>query len=502
MPVRTSVPRGMGRDGQKNENGLEPGNPGFGDPKEFDQVWSQTVTDHSPARGEIDPDGPDLTPSEAQVSTVAQSEAEVPTLAADPAPPGGATAPVEPSRAAPLERPLMDSETDQRLSLDPVLRPDGNSDPAERASATGRLPTLARPSPGAQTASPLVESGVAGQKGSRSPGQPVQGPGLRNASPAHPMPPDPPRPSAVPLQATPTASSQGGTANIAGPGLPGSADPGVSTELSRNEVKFLSTDKQQLTGSRKGTGIGAALAGNPMRRPSENPSPSSMPSPVGSRLPTDPGVGLAVPVQLGLRQGNRLGVETDIARADSTANERIAAGSSVSESAPVSSAPSGSSNLSLAGLRQADAASVLEMVNRMADQMAARSQDRLSMTVRFENGGSIQIRMTSEQGEIRTLFQTDLPGLEAVLRQQWHQFSQEAQDRGNRLSSMAFMSTDTSPEREDSTSRNPEESEKFFDGDAPSSPGSVLETAHSPTQSNRRTSATAHRGPGQLRAWV
>ena len=239
-----------------------------------------------------------------------------------------------------------------------------------------------------------------------------------------------------------------------------------------------------------------------MRRPSDNPSPPSMPSPVGSRLSADPGVGLAVPVQLGLRQGNRLGVETDITRADSTASERIAAGSSVSESAPVSSAPSGNSNLSLAALRQTDAASVLEMVNRMADQMAARSQDRLSMTVRFENGGSIQIRMTSDQGEIRTIFQTDLPGLEAALRQQWLQFSQEAQDRGNRLSSMAFMSTDTSPERDDSPSSNSDKSETFFDGDTPSSPGSVREAADTPTQSNRRTSATAHRGPGQLRAWV
>ena len=174
MPVRSSVPRGMGRDGQKNENGLEPGNSGSSDPKEFDQVWSQTVTGHSPSRGEIDPDGPDLPPSEAQVGTVAPSEADAPALATDPARTGGIPAPVENTLAVPLERPLMLSETEQELSPDPVLRPEGNSDPAEKSSAAVRLPTLSEPSPRAQAASPLVESGMAAQNGSRSPGQPTQ----------------------------------------------------------------------------------------------------------------------------------------------------------------------------------------------------------------------------------------------------------------------------------------------------------------------------------------
>jgi hypothetical protein len=457
----------MERDGQKNENGLERGDSGSGDPNEFDQVWSQTVAGPSTSRGEIDPDGLDLPPLEAKVRTVAPSETDVSTPAAD-----------------------------------PVLRPDGNADLADESQLADRMPTLSGSSPLAQTASTPDQSGGVTENGLRSPGQSIQSPGPRNAFPSHLIPTGLPKQQPVPLAAGPTASAQGSTANIAVPGLPGSTDPGMPNELSRNEVNFLLTDKQQLKYIEKRTGIGAALAGNPMRRPSENPSLSSMPSAVGSRQPNGHGVGLAVPVQLGLRQGNRLGVEADVTRAESTAGERFAAGSSLFESTPVSSAPSGNSNLSLAGLRQTDAASVLEMVNRMADQMAARSQNRLSMTVRFETGGSVQIRMTSDQGEIRTVFLTDLPGLEVALRQQWFQFSQEAQDRGTRLSTMAFMSTDASPERDDSPSRNPDKSETLFDGERPSSSVSVPQTANPPTQSNRRTSATTYRGPGQLRAWV
>ena len=62
------------------------------------------------------------------------------------------------------------------------------------------------------------------------------------------------------------------------------------------------------------------------------------------------------------------------------------------------------------GSRQAEAVSVLETIHRLAEQAVARGQDRLSMTLRFDNGDRVRIRLIREGGEIHTLLQTDAPG--------------------------------------------------------------------------------------------
>ncbi|RKX35755.1 MAG: hypothetical protein DRP71_02450 [Verrucomicrobia bacterium] len=491
----------MDRDGQKSEGGLESGNPGPGGAEEFDQVWDQTVAGGSPHRVEIDPEGREPPPSETSAGAFVLSGADTRPSVADPVPSGEVILPVENIVALPMEKPVIQSETGQDPRADPVLRPGGDANPAQN-QANLRTPILPGPSNRSQTADP----GTVGNAGSgnelplsgRTAPNPVQqGDSLLPLGPT-----DLPKRGAVPARAQPTKSAKGGAAKTAAPGLSRSADSILSTESSKSEVNFLSSDNQSLMGFQKRAGISAALPGTQMRRPSEKSSPQTMPSPIGGRLSADSPLGPAVPVQLGLSRAGRIGTETDSIRAEPTANDRIAAGSSISEGTPVSSTPSGGSSVSLAGLRSTDAASVLEMVSRMADQMAARSQDRLSMTVRFEDGGSIRIRMTSERGEIRTLFQTDLPGLETALRQQWSQFTQEALDRGTRLTSMTFMSADASPEKGDSQSRNSAGPETFPDDGAPSSPKSALGSTDRSSHLNRREPATATRGPGRLRAWV
>jgi hypothetical protein len=138
----------------------------------------------------------------------------------------------------------------------------------------------------------------------------------------------------------------------------------------------------------------------------------------------------------------------------------------------------------------------------MADQMAARNQNRLSLTVRLDDGGSVRIRMTSDQGEIRTSFQTDLPGLELALRQQWSQFSQDAQDRGMRFQSMTFTSADPGTDRRGAQPETPDQQETFFAANPSLATPTGSGTASQDTKSNRSETASENPAPGILRAWV
>lgn len=501
LPVPASAPRGPGRDGQKSESGLESGNSNPSGAKEFDQVWDQTVVDASPSRREVGSEGPDLLPPETPAENIAPVREEPPPSVAGPSPSGEVALPVENLVFPSPEKPLIQSEAGPGILPGSAFRGKGTADPAENR-ADLRIPTSPGPSIRPQTANAMGTAGAGAGQELRLSGPPAQNPGQRAAAPPPPVSTDLPGPLAVPAKAPPSGSLRGDAAKIAVPGRPGSADSVLSTEPSKTEVNFLSIDKQQPTVSEKRTGISAALPETDMRRPSQKSSPPTTPSPIGSRLSAGSPEGPALPVQLSSRPGGRAGMDADLIKGESTANDRIAAGSSTSESTPVLSTPSGSSSVSLAGLRQADAASVLEMVNRMADQMAARSQNRLSFTVRLEDGRNIRIRMTSDQGEIRTSFQTDLPGLETALRQQWSQFSQDAQDRGMRFQSMAFISADPGTDHRGAQSETPDQQDTFF----ASSPSVAIPTDSGPVsqgpKTNRLETASETPPAGSLRAWV
>jgi len=472
VPVPNSTSREVQRGGRNKERGLESENTGSDGATEFDQIWSQTVEGAPPSRpeAEAEPASKDPLSEEGEREVI-----DVPV--AVPSPPiaqaqlvAGSPASLPTSMPA-VENPADGLPEESPVSSGPVFFPDagnavgpeGRGQPLSSATAALR--------PGQPGVAPPPPSGLSG---------PVARPSKEG------------RGGSIPVQAE----------KIAGKELSPSAALIPPVGASKGEENFLLTDIQPPVVPEKRSGISAALPGTPMRRPSEKSSPSSMPSPIASRLSTGLSRESVVPVSTGLRSSGGGTSETDSHLAELSSNDRIMPGSAIPEGTSVSPTSSGSLHMSLPGLRSADAASVLEMVNRMADQMASRRQDNLSMTVRFEDGGSVRIRMISDKGEIRALFQTDLPGLESALRQQWLSFSQEVQDRGIRLNSMAFASTDASLERDDSPSRNHDQSETFSSDRASSSPTPVDGATPSGTPVKPRQPATATQRPGRLRAWV
>ncbi|WP_442889887.1 hypothetical protein [Congregicoccus parvus] len=82
--------------------------------------------------------------------------------------------------------------------------------------------------------------------------------------------------------------------------------------------------------------------------------------------------------------------------------------------------------------------SYLGPVTAAIERMLTHGQDQLALTVRFDQGGSLSLKLSMQQGTIASQFQTDVPGLEDALRNSWGQFAQDAQGRGWKLGTPTF----------------------------------------------------------------
>jgi hypothetical protein len=263
---------------------------------------------------------------------------------------------------------------------------------------------------------------------------------------------------------------------------------------------FLTSDNQKVNSTVVKDGIADALSGTRMRRPQENRTLTAASLNVNSRL-VDGSLNLASgPVSAGALLGTPSGrAKNESREIDLSALEtRSNAGAATAETR---SGATGSAT-SLQAPRQAEAASVLESIHRMAEQAASRNQDRLSMTLRFEDGSSVRIRLVREGGEFHTVIHTDQPGMETALRQQWSQFSQDAGDRGFKFLSMSFADLGGSPDQH--RSANGEDAQGDFSDLVAGVPTARAEA--SPTESETlgsdRSSTLSTSGSGRLRAWV
>ena len=76
---------------------------------------------------------------------------------------------------------------------------------------------------------------------------------------------------------------------------------------------------------------------------------------------------------------------------------------------------------------------LLAPVGTAIERLVLHGRDQLSLTVRFNEGGSLSLKLALRGGEITTQIQTDVPGLESALRSSWNQLAQEWHGRGLKL---------------------------------------------------------------------
>lgn len=86
-------------------------------------------------------------------------------------------------------------------------------------------------------------------------------------------------------------------------------------------------------------------------------------------------------------------------------------------------------------------AAVFSPIHAALERLVSRSQDSLSVTVRFEQGGSLSLKLSMSDGGIKTHIHTDVPGLDSVLRSGWDSFAQDWSQRGVKLGSLTVGSS-------------------------------------------------------------
>jgi hypothetical protein len=100
----------------------------------------------------------------------------------------------------------------------------------------------------------------------------------------------------------------------------------------------------------------------------------------------------------------------------------------------------------------ADATEALAPIHSAIERLVLHGRDQLALTVRFEQGGSLSIKLAMSQGEIATQIQTDVPGLEAALKSAWGELAQDWNSRGWKLGNPEFTaSTAAYHPRDDAT---------------------------------------------------
>jgi len=103
---------------------------------------------------------------------------------------------------------------------------------------------------------------------------------------------------------------------------------------------------------------------------------------------------------------------------------------------------------------------LLGPLSNAVERMILRGQDQLSLTIRFEQGGSLALRLALQDGEIKTQIRTNVAGLENALRAAWTTFSQDWSNRGVKFAQPVFStSPETTPDQHHSTAHQDARSE-------------------------------------------
>lgn len=150
-----------------------------------------------------------------------------------------------------------------------------------------------------------------------------------------------------------------------------------------------------------------------------------------------------------------------------------------------------------------DPAALVAPIGAAIDRLALHGRDQLSLTVRFEQGGSLSLKLAMREGEIAAQIQTDVPGLENALRSAWGQLSHDLQGRGLKLANPEFASGGGLSQHEHSSGGRPGDREAAT-GDTPSWTGASAHArarrATPPAPSHPSANGT-HRRSG-LQTWA
>ena len=94
---------------------------------------------------------------------------------------------------------------------------------------------------------------------------------------------------------------------------------------------------------------------------------------------------------------------------------------------------------------------VYEALVKSVDRLVANKNDSISVKINFDGGGMLKLRVSMDSGRVNSIMQTDLSGLESMIKSSWTELSNELNQRGIKLNAPQFSNTDSQGNRESAT---------------------------------------------------
>lgn len=93
---------------------------------------------------------------------------------------------------------------------------------------------------------------------------------------------------------------------------------------------------------------------------------------------------------------------------------------------------------------------VFSMVSKGLERMTGAGQNTMTIRISFDQGGMLSLKLSMDNGQVNTSMQTDLPGLESMIKSNWSELANDWSQKGLKLNLPQFSHGDVS---NDSTER-------------------------------------------------
>ena len=88
---------------------------------------------------------------------------------------------------------------------------------------------------------------------------------------------------------------------------------------------------------------------------------------------------------------------------------------------------------------------------KSVDRLVANKNDIISVKINFDGGGMLKLRVSMDSGRVNSIMQTDLSGLESMIKSSWTELSNELNQKGIKLNAPQFSNSESQGNRESAT---------------------------------------------------
>lgn len=98
---------------------------------------------------------------------------------------------------------------------------------------------------------------------------------------------------------------------------------------------------------------------------------------------------------------------------------------------------------------------VYEALAKSVDRLVSSKSDSVSVKINFDGGGMLKLRVSVESGRVNSMMQTDLSGLENMIKASWAELSNELNQKGIKLNAPQFSNSDSQGSRDSASFDSP-----------------------------------------------